>query len=224
MSLQAIRRVSAPLGVELWRIDLGGEPHDAQWRVLSAEEQARAARFAFARDRGRYVHAHAALREVLAVCTGIEAARLRFELGQGDKPMLAGGSGPSFNLAHSGELALVVVSQEHEVGVDVEAMRPVDDAAELAALHYTEAERNQLDAAAARDRDAAFLAIWTRKEACLKAIGSGLRIEPGRVDCADGAGGEVRLAMAQGVVRLQVKSVDCGADAVAAIARVRARA
>jgi hypothetical protein len=57
-------------------------------------------------------------------------------------------------------------------------LRPVPDAAALAAEHFTRREQEALAALPARDRDQAFLTCWTRKEACLKAIGVGLLLSP----------------------------------------------
>jgi hypothetical protein len=91
----------------------------------------------------------AALRLVLAVYLGEEPERIRLERGEHGKPRLAGDRARlEFNLSHSGELALVAVSGEHAVGVDVERVRP--------------------------KRGAAFYRRWARHEAEVKCRGIGL--------------------------------------------------
>ena len=61
-----------------------------------------------------------ALHRVLAVYLGEDPARIRLETGAQGKPRLADPQGQlRFNLSHSGEIALVAVSGEAEVGVDV---------------------------------------------------------------------------------------------------------
>jgi 4'-phosphopantetheinyl transferase len=79
-----------------------------------------------------------------------------------------------FNLAHSGELALVAVAEGCEVGVDVERLRPVRHCDEIAERYFSTGERDAVGAAEPALRSAAFLRCWTAKEAVLKAIGTGL--------------------------------------------------
>ncbi|HEX7278633.1 MAG TPA: hypothetical protein VF255_03315 [Solirubrobacterales bacterium] len=107
-----------------------------------------------------------ALRRVLAVYLDGRPESIRLERGEGGKPRLA--ERPprlEFNLSHSGDLALVAVSAEHEVGVDVERVRP--------------------------RRGASFYRRWARHEAHVKCLGSGLlrarraRLEPVAVGSVD---------------------------------------
>lgn len=167
----------------LWRIALDAEaPHDEDLRLLSVGEQARAQRFAFARDRVRYVRAHAALRRLLAQALGAEPAALRLAEREGGKPWLPAAPGMRFNLSHSGGTAAVAISTEAEVGVDVEHTRPLPDAMALAAAHASPAERLALYVLPAPRREAAFLHLWTRKEACLKALGTGFAVDARLLD------------------------------------------
>lgn len=170
-----------PTPFTLWRVDLDQPVAAASHASLSAGELARAARFVFARDRQRYIAAHAALRQVLAqhlADAGYAAPvgdPLAFVAGRFGKPALAVAAGLHFNLSHSHGTGLVAVSQDSELGVDVEQLRPMTDAVAMAAAYFTPAEQSALvacDPGAARDR--AFLTCWTRKEACLKALGIGL--------------------------------------------------
>ncbi len=88
----------------------------------------------------------------------------------GGKPYVDGG--PHFNLSHSGALAMIAVSASTPVGVDLE--RPARRSrADLVRRVCSTAE--QAHVAAAADPDAAFIRLWVRKEAVLKASGEGLR-------------------------------------------------
>ncbi len=81
---------------------------------------------------------------------------------------------PRFSLSHSGFLLALAVSRLPEVGVDLEAggrSRPVE---RIAARCFSEAERAALAALPAAERPGRFLALWTLKEACAKALGGGL--------------------------------------------------
>ena len=143
-------------------------------QILSDEERARAAQLRFAIDRQRFVAAHVALRYALAEQTGERAETLRFAHTAFGKPSLSGWTYVRFSLSHSQGLGLIAIGGRGPLGADVERLRPVPDALSLAARHFTRSENEALAALPAGDRDCAFLTCWTRKEACLKAIGLGL--------------------------------------------------
>ena len=132
----------------------------------------------FERDRQRYLSAHVHLRRLLADYTGLPPARLEFTEGPFGKPAMCNVEHCSFNLSHSEDIAVVLIAAEGELGVDVEMLRPMPDALALADRNFSASERQSLRDLQASRRDHAFLAGWTRKEACLKAIGSGLSISP----------------------------------------------
>jgi len=146
--------------------------------ILSDEERERAARLQFDADRRHYVAAHAALRHALAAQTGEHAEALRFNHGAFGKPSLAGRSRVRFSLSHSRALGLIAIGARGPLGVDVEQLREVPDALELAERHFTRSECEALAALPAAEQNHAFLICWTRKEACLKAIGLGLIVPP----------------------------------------------
>ncbi|RQO39700.1 4-phosphopantetheinyl transferase [Variovorax sp. KBW07] len=147
-------------------------------QVLSKEECARAASFRFPADRQRFVAAHIALRQALCEHTGLNQAELNMATGSFGKPSLPAAARTQFSLSHSQGLALIAIGRRGPLGADVEMLRPVPDAAALAATHFTQREQDALAALPAREREHAFLTCWTRKEACLKAIGVGLLVSP----------------------------------------------
>jgi 4'-phosphopantetheinyl transferase len=196
-----------PPSVELWLIDLRFQaPRDAQdW--LSSAEAGRAARFVFERDRRRYLAAHAALRHLLAARTAIAPQALQFSEGPFGKPALRNASGCSFNLSHSEDTAAVLIAADGEVGVDVEVLRPVPDTLALAERNFSDAEQHVLGSIDLSARDAAFLTGWTRKEACLKAIGSGLSIAPHTFTAGLAHDAlRSRIATPQGIAEVAVQS------------------
>jgi 4'-phosphopantetheinyl transferase len=166
--------------VHVWRVDLAlPEPTVDRLRdLLSPEEAARAERFRFPADRRRFLVAHAALRSILAASVGADPRQLALAAADGGKLFLAGpaGAGPvRFNLSHSGDLALVAVSQDREVGVDLEDQHGARDFEGIAGRYFSEVERRALERMAPDQRRAAFLRGWVLKEAYLKACGDGLR-------------------------------------------------
>jgi 4'-phosphopantetheinyl transferase len=165
-------------------------PADAA-RLLNDTERERAERFVFEPHRRRYVSAHAHLRQVLGRCTGVPPASLRFASAPNGKPHLVEEDEPTrvrFNLSHSGERALIAVTLDREVGVDVEAERSFDDLMEVARRFFSTGEVAALAALAPAARPAAFFRCWTRKEAFVKAVGDGLRYPIAHVDVPLDAG------------------------------------
>lgn len=212
------------LQLSLHRLDHG--PDAGALATLAPDEQERAARFHHERDRRRYLAARCALRERLAWHTGRSAASLRFVTGAQGKPALQDAQTCRFNLSHSEDLALIGIGGEDgdlsEVGVDLEWHRPVEAADALARSHFTPAEQAAWAGFDPGSRDAVFLRLWTRKEACLKALGSGLSVAPTRVDAGPGpALRRLQVAGCEARGWIDVVSLDLGSQAVAAVARLR---
>ena len=219
----AIRLPTAP-PFELWQVRLARSDDVADASVLDAQEHDRARGFRFERDRRRYVDAHVALRHVLAERTGRSAAELAFETGAFGKPRVAGLPRCEFSLSHSDDLALIALADEGEIGVDIERVRPLPDLDALARQCLAADELQALRALPAVDRPFAFLQSWTRKEACLKALGLGLQVEPasfsvGLVTDAT----EASIATPSGMCSVHVHPVEPADGWVGALAYVTER-
>jgi 4'-phosphopantetheinyl transferase len=145
--------------------------------LLDAGERARAARFVRPEDADRYVRAHGALRRLLGEALGTDPAALGFSAEPSGKPRLDGGGDLRFNLSHSGGFALIGLARGVELGVDVEVERPFA-VAEIAPLALAPDELEALAALPQARARTAFFDLWARKEALLKAEGSGLSADP----------------------------------------------
>lgn len=166
--------------------------------LLSTDERERADRFVFARDKRRFVVCRAALRSALGEHTGADPREIAFEYSSYGKPRLAGSRDLSFNLSHSGDLAVIALAAGPELGVDVEARRSVDDCMRLAELVFSPLERARLAALPLAIRDDAFLVCWTRKEAFAKACGDGLSHPLSRFTVAFGPDTHARVVHVDG--------------------------
>ena len=152
-------------------------------QLLSADERQRADRFRFDRHRRRFIVGRGALRDLLRRYTGHPADALQFTYGEKGKPSLAAAhQGPSFNLSNSHEHALVAVTPAQALGVDVEHLRPMDDADQIAERFFSRPERDSLLQISEHDKSNAFFRCWTRKEAYIKAVGDGLSMALDRFD------------------------------------------
>ncbi|HET7598849.1 MAG TPA: 4'-phosphopantetheinyl transferase superfamily protein [Gemmatimonadales bacterium] len=158
-------------------LELPGRQLEQAAPVLSSEERTRAQRFRFARDRDRFVAAHVWLRAILGRATGRQAAELELERDAFGKPALRSGGERDqirFSLSRSDDLGLVAIRWVEEVGVDLERVRPVDDALAIARRMFAAAEHDALHALPRREQLDAFFGYWTRKEAVVKSLGRGL--------------------------------------------------
>jgi 4'-phosphopantetheinyl transferase len=162
-----------PPGADIDSVEPG-----AELAVLSEDERVRAARFVRARERRRFARCRAALRGILGRLLGEPADSLRFRAAAMGKPELDRGPGVveplRFNVSHSAELGIVAVCRGREIGVDLERLRPINEAERIVASFFTEAEQRAFDAIDEPDRPSAFLRGWTRKEAVLKGFGMGI--------------------------------------------------
>lgn len=205
-------------GIQVWRFGLdGGSAADAA--LLDDTEAARAQRFVFAADRARFVRAHAQLRRLLGRALGLPPRDLVLLAGPQGRPMLAGGPvGVDFNLSHSGGCAALALCRDgRQVGVDVELLRPVADALPTAREVFTDEELLAWQLRAEPERDQGFLALWTRKEAVLKALGTGLSLAPRRLQVGLGVGVSA-VQPPDGLPAAQVLSLVAGTDVAMALA------
>jgi 4'-phosphopantetheinyl transferase len=124
--------------------------------------------------------ARRALREILGGYLGEEPEAVALAVGEAGKPRLAAAAAAlSFNLSHSGGLALVAVAAGGvEIGIDVELIRPRRDLVRLAARWLPAADATAVAAAPEEEREDVFYAAWTRFEARAKCTGTGLSGPP----------------------------------------------
>lgn len=166
--------------VAAWWLPLD-QIREADWERLEAllieEELDRADRFHFERDKSVYIAAHAICRGLLSYCLGQAPQSWRFSVEDHGKPELICSQGePRFrvNISHTRGLAAVALTQDHDIGVDVEWLQRDAPTEQLAKRMFAECERRLVVGAPEAERLDVFLNIWTLKEAYVKAIGKGL--------------------------------------------------
>jgi 4'-phosphopantetheinyl transferase len=182
--------------VVLVRLDAGVAEARAGRRLLCADERRRAAQFKLARDRRRYIAARSALRRLLGERLGERPEAIELVYGRRGKPALAprlAASGLHFNLAHCDDVALYAFTHEREVGIDIEAVRALSDADDVAARFFSPYENLAYRSLASAHRAQGFFNCWTRKEAFIKALGGGLHIPLGSFDVSLSPGEPARI-------------------------------
>jgi len=161
--------------------------------LLSPDECDRARRFVFERDRRRFLCARGTLRLILASYLQMRPREITFIYSSRGKPSLAGAHDLRFNVAHSDGLLVAGVTRVCEIGVDVELIRPMEDAEAIANRFFSEHEASGLRALRASEQNGAFFNLWTRKEALLKATGEGLSESLNQVEVSFLAGNPARV-------------------------------
>lgn len=167
--------------VHVWRVSLNCSPSqlNALRHVLSVDETDRADKFHFPRDRRRYIVGRAHLRFILSRYLRTDPSKIQFGYSAYGKPFLISSSNQvdiSFNVSHSDELALYVLTLSREIGVDVELIRQQVEYNQIVARFFSPLERALFHALPVKLRAKAFFACWTRKEAYIKAQGAGLSL------------------------------------------------
>lgn len=163
--------------VDVWRIFLNLQVDSVKLAesTLSVDEARRAARFHFPKDRDHFIAAHGILRQIVGRYLHCNPRELTFSVNQYGKPALVN-SDLEFNLSHSGNFALLAVTQNRKVGVDVECIRQGISSHVIAQQYFSKAEVAELQSLPMEQRETAFFTCWTRKEAYIKAQGLGLSL------------------------------------------------
>lgn len=215
--------------LHLWLAD-GDDWRDCDWdATLSAEEVTRTARYRYTADRDRARAGRGLLRQLLGNYLGASPAAVAIETGEFGKPRLGGdadGTTIAFNASGSAHLAIFAFARGASVGVDIEAFAIVPGARGKApptprdvrsmAKQFAADEAALISGLPEADAAAAFLRLWTCKEACLKCRGTGLQapLDHIRIELLD----ETRAIGRLGTERFAIRSFAPAAGSIAAVA------
>ncbi len=165
--------------VYIWSTFL--DPHPSRMRelyaLLTPEERCRAGRLKFADHRDRFIAARALLRRVLGLITEVEPHDVLITTSPNGRPKIdrqRDGSQIDFNLSHSHTRFLLAVARDRRVGIDLENTSISVDCDSIARNYFHPGELIEISRSSPTFRREAFFAIWSSKEAYLKAIGDGL--------------------------------------------------
>jgi 4'-phosphopantetheinyl transferase len=145
-------------------------------RILSTEEEHRVARYATTLLRQRATVRFARRRQIAASLFDVAPEDLISIRDITGRPrfLLSSGDFVDVNSSHCGGVALVAMSTSRRLGVDVEAAPELSPIDKLASWIENERDHEQVREMASNERVDAYLRIWTRKEAYLKATGEGI--------------------------------------------------
>lgn len=212
--------------VHLWRIDLDAlASSESRWRsLLCQDELIRADRFHFARDRQNFTVTRAFLRILLGSYIDSDPNQIKFDYGENQKPSLSpclSTAKVNFNVSHSGGKALLGFARQMAIGVDVEQIRNNFDPDALACRFFSPTEQEALAGLPKLEKTKGFFRCWTRKEAYIKAHGSGLSLPLNQFDVSIEVGESKALLATRpdsmAAALWSIREVDSGPGYVAAV-------
>lgn len=142
--------------------------------MLSHDEVHRAERFYFDDDRRRYIVGRAVLRCILSAYTSGEAGNHSFTHNPYGKPSLISDQSLCFNASYSKDKAIYAIVRDRDVGIDIEYIKPLKNVNQIVDNFFSKSEKTLFHGLPEHLRNRAFYDCWTRKEAYLKALGTGL--------------------------------------------------
>lgn len=161
---------------QIWVVDLslGGKNLIAYHDLLSNDERQRANSFKFAKDRNKFIVCRAVLRKLSSKYLKMKPQDIVFNYAEFGKPYFGHETLINFNVSHSGNLAVIGFVENQTIGIDIELLKQDFDVSEIARSFFSKREIQALDGMTKEIQYLGFYRCWTRKEAFIKAEGSGL--------------------------------------------------
>ena len=213
--------------IHVWRVFLEQTASCLQslQQNLSTDELNRLERFYFQKDREQFIASRGALRAILSRYLDIKPSALNFGYNLYGKPFLDSPLAKntlSFNLSHSHGVALIAITENRDIGIDIERIRTNLPYQQIAESFFSEVEKAVLRSLPEHLQHKAFFTCWTRKEAYVKAVGKGLSIPLSQFDVAFAPGEPAALLRFQDdpqeIFRWDVIELIPASDMVAALA------
>lgn len=161
--------------LDIWRLDLDRLP--CHTHLLDPQECSRLQAFKHRNAREQFCVSRTSMRTILGRYLKTSPDQVLINIPKGGKPCLDEQHPPlHFNLSHTGNLALLAIRDKHEVGIDVESLRPIPGIERIARRVFSEQEVEQLES---RDwPEQLFFETWSHMEARQKCLGRGVFAEP----------------------------------------------
>jgi 4'-phosphopantetheinyl transferase len=145
----------------------------SQWDYLADEEKKRAEKMPIEKFRQRFINSRGYLRYCLSQYLQCNAASIDLMAREKGKLYLPANN-LFFNVSHSNEQALFAFNYDHEIGIDIEHQRTLKDMKAIADRVFSNTELSALNNVDDEKKQELFFTLWTRKEAVIKATGTGL--------------------------------------------------
>ena len=162
--------------------------------LLSQDEQEKAQRFFFEKDKDQYTLARGVLRVLLGHYTNVMPPRITFSYHAHGKPYLKDFPSIQFNVSHSKEMVMLALNYEDPLGVDIECMQRKIDVDGISKSFFNDKEHSRLLGLSGINKKRLFFYQWAAKEAFVKAIGRGLSFSLKNIEIAFNTKEELEIA------------------------------
>ncbi len=163
--------------VHLWKYCLQNPVSEVSLALLSAEEKEVMRRMSRYEDRKQYMLVHSFLKRVLESYLHLPPDEIEFAEGVNGKPILkCNHSHPPlhFSLSYRHDYALLAISSEPCIGVDVEEVKPIENIFHFMTDHFSRDERKRILIEKTEKRQLSILfTFWAMKEALIKSLSVG---------------------------------------------------
>jgi 4'-phosphopantetheinyl transferase len=219
----------SPDYIDIWKIDLNIEDKNIfnHAKCLSNEERTRADKYISGKKSREFIITRSSLRNILGHVLKVNPGVFEFCYSKHGMPMLSPRSGfpdISFNVSHSFDVSLIAITINQAVGIDVEKVRTDIEYEKLAVRFFSDNEYQAIMQYHDQLRLRAFFATWTRKEALVKAIGTGIAMGLKSFDVSVNPDGPAKLLETRWNPDLQnewsITSIDTGDDYFACLATI----
>ena len=204
------------LGFDLYKIDLLKYQEIIPHLInqLSYEERDRANAFHFSKDKNRFIVCRSILKILLAKYTNTKISELILEKNPDKKPFLASHPYVQFNLSHSDEYALIIISQT-PVGVDIEYVNKQFKFKDVFESVFSQTECDEI--INHQNPILRFYEFWTRKESIVKAIGKGIDENIVKIPANDGSH-QIAYSIVNNIKHINALSFQINDDYIGTIA------
>lgn len=144
--------------------------------LLTAEERAQHLRFIPPGKRHEYLVARVLAKTVLSDALGCAPTAVQFTKNEWGRPELSPATKLRFNITHTDGLVALILSGEHDVGVDTELLSRAPRLLALGPNVFAPKELAELNALPPDQREQRAVTLWTLKESYIKARGMGLAL------------------------------------------------
>ena len=154
-------------------------------KYISPGEQLRAGKFLQEENRMTFVACHSVLRLLLSRSLHVSPLEIEYMLGKNNKPGLVGNP-VHFNVTHTKNAFAIAISRDVYVGIDLENTDRNVNIQSIVNYYFSSKERDFiLSPKSESARRKRFFLLWTRKEALLKAFGTGIIEELSEVEVSE---------------------------------------
>ncbi len=164
--------------VTLWHGEILSKNSDNECflPLLNEHEKNKASTYTQLDLRQKYINTRGILRLILAPYLDCDPQQISIVTGEYGKPFVPEQLAKSvqFNVSHTGNKLVIVVSNCSEVGVDIEQCKNRKSLLELVEKCFSDKEANYWNTLPEEQKVDLFYRFWVRKEAFVKAVGRGI--------------------------------------------------